>query len=275
VIQEDEFSHIFERDLLERTLKDIQGRTEGALYECIGLLAPDSAPGIRRRFSIKPFNSFYDDLQVLNQTPFFRPILKRIDPTMNVREISFVKGLLEKSMDLIRFSNPASSAGAIVVVALLLLGLSSLRRSKEEGRTSSREGEGATGPLRKRRSADLCLVIPCNRITQSLRSQLLNNYEGKDFPPNETTTLVNDSVYFLATASTEKPRLQLSLKKWQDFPEGDDLFVRLSISDGEEILNTDLKRMLSRAISLKEQVISIKEIGLLNDLNDLENFHQA
>jgi hypothetical protein len=270
VTAEDEFSHI-----LERALNDVQDRNKGALYECIGVLAPESADEIRRRFSIKPSGSFYDDLQVLSQIPSFRPILERIDPIMNIRDIPVVSGFIRKSMDLTRFFNPASSAGAIVFVALVLLGLWNLRQSKDKSITSSGERERGTVLQRKRLSADLCLVIPCSRITQSLRSQLRNNCSiGNDFPPNETATLVNDSVYFLAIASVNEPILQLN-HNWRDFPEGSDLFVRLRISDGEGIINTDLKRKLSQAISLRDQIISIEEIGLLNDFNGLEKFHQA
>lgn len=280
VVMQDDYS-----DVLERVFNKVKDRKEGVLFTCIGTMAPKDASEIISHFSINPSASFYDDLQVI-ESPSFQPVLTGIDP-MNIRNMSLI-GLVKKSITW----NSSLSVGLIIVLALVIVGLWNLPRRDEMGLFKKRSPQpkkpvnrrlGAqqasnpeeTNPVDSQyedRQADLCLVVPCRRIETSLQKQLR---PGKLLLRNAAVTLVEDSVYFLATESAKNGISEINLSDdWKDFPEGSDLLVQLHVSDGNDLIGVDLKRSLSRAISNKEE-ITIEKIGLLNDLNNLEKFHRA
>ncbi len=276
--QEDDYSYI-----LRRVLDEVKDLKKGVLFRCIEIMAPESAIEITKQFSIDSSNSFHDDLQVLNQIPSFQPVLKSIDP-MNIRSMSLIVGLAKKPVNW----NPSISVGAIIVVALVAISLFNLQRRNDMGSIrpfkwmgnrlnavigvdTQRENETQSSS-HVERAANLWLVIPCNRLKQPLRDRLCLEYSSST---DETVTLLNESVYFLAKASSENnmPGIQRN-DGWKDFPEGGDLFVRLHIPDGDDLIDVKFQRRLSRSLPGKEG-ITIKEIGLLDNLNNLEKFHRA
>jgi hypothetical protein len=253
-------------NILEEVLKEIKDLKKGALYKCIEILEPGRARAIREAFEISPNSSLSDDFRLLNKIPPVQPIFKRIDP-MSIRKLP----MMEPFRRVADSWDNNFSAGLIIVIALLLIGLWRFQQSKDIIRTPRQRSADTTPLQREEPEADLCLVIPCNRITLPLRDHM--HLESK-LSANETATLVDNSVYFLVTASKEGSMFQFN-ENFKDFPEDRDLFVRFRISDGEELIRVDLKRSLSRAIDSSQGPIIIKEIGLLRDLNNLEKFHRA
>lgn len=158
---------------------------------------------------------------------------------------------------------------AIVVVALAVVGLYFVGQNKK---ASSRKESIITPKSRQalKCSADLSLVIPCNFITPDLRDQML---PGKELSADDTITLVDSSAYFLVAKSREEPMFQLD-ENFQDFPEDGYLFIRLRISNDEDLTKIDLPGSLSRALSSQEPMV-IQEIGLRQDFSNLEKFHRA
>lgn len=273
--------------VLERVFNEVKDRETGVLFTCIGLIDKENSKEIIEYFSISSSASFYDDLQVLRENPSFQPILTKIDP-MNIRNFPLME-LAKAPVN----QNSSFSIGLIIVSALVIIGLWDLlgrdgmvfkqmmKRAgtlansvKNIGKSQaiSAESNIFSDSRQEECRANLCLVVPCERIELSLQREL---HPGGLLLPEKVVGLINNSVYFLA----EEPESNdISRIRFEDslegFPEGSDLFVQLQILDGSNIIGADLKRSLSRAISTKEE-ITIKKIGLLNDLNNLERFHRA
>ena len=191
------------------------------------------------------------------------------------------------------FFSHISPTIAIVMIALAVIGLYFIGQSKKN---SSEKGNDSTSKFSRdeslpetwdeqssyqedertmpqqglKRSADLCLVVPCNCIATDLRGQM---DQGKELLADDTSTLVEKSAYFLVTKSREEPMFQLD-KNFKDFPEDGYLFIRLRISDKENLMKIDLPGSLSRAISSQEPMV-IQEIGLRQDFSNLDKFHRA
>lgn len=278
-------------DILEKVLRDVKDRKEGVLYACIEIMAPENLDEIIEHFKISQSAPFYDDLQVLNNVPSFQPILKRVDP-MSIRSLS-VAGLAQKTLG---WNLAGSSVGLIIVAALVVVSLWIFQQRNDMGPigwvgkklTGNRPGNNKnendlqeTISIRsqdEKCEADLWLVIPCKRIQLTLQNRLRKDGE---FSADETITLVDKSVYFLATASKDDYSPEIKLDgAYENFPESSDLFVRLHVPklhvpEGTQLRGIDLKRGLSRAISDKEQSIIVRDIGLLNDFNSLQKFHRA
>ncbi|PZO47626.1 MAG: hypothetical protein DCF15_18835 [Phormidesmis priestleyi] len=267
--RENDYSHI-----LEKVLNDVEDLEKGVLFTCIKTMIPTNADEIIQHFLISPSGSYSDDLQVLTQASFFQPILKRIDPIANVRNIFPISGMIEASINFSRSLTPKSSAGVIVIVALLLIGTYFVRfnpfgksLSEEKIDRASKASE-STAPYTKE-PLNLCLIIPCNRIIGSLRGTI----SEINLLPEEAAGLVNSSIYFLGTTDDYSSRIELN-NNWEELPEGDDLFVQLHVPNGGDLIKLDLKRSLSRAVSNQEG-ITIQKKGLLKDLNGLQNFNRA
>ena len=269
VTQRDDYS-----DALEKVFNEVKDREEGVLYTCIKELAPANADKISQYFNVSDRASLKDDLQVLGQIPSFRPILERMDQLAMIKNISPLKGLIEMTtMGVTSLLNRNFVIGSILLISLVLLGYwSAIVGKKKNNKRGDQRKNGGRTLASEAHPASLCLVIPCNRIAQSLQDSLSRN----ELSSSETAILIDESVYFLATASAEScsPTIQRD-DGWKDFPEGSDLFVQLHIPDGGELLTADLKWSLSQAVSAKEQFIDIKKIGLRQDFNNLEKFHRA
>lgn len=270
--------------ILEEVLRDVRDRKEGVLYACIEIMAPENLDEIIEHFKISQSASFYDDLQVLNNVPSFQPVLKRVDP-MSIRSLS-VAGLAQKTLG---WNLAGSSVGLIIVAALVVFSLWNFQQRNDmwtidrvQKFVGNRFGNGKNeSDLQKTNSicsqdeeceADLWLVIPCNRIQLALQNLLR---EDGEFSADETITLVDDSVYFLATETAKhyNPRIPDN-NDWQSFPEGGDLFVQFYVPDGGDLIGDDLKRSLSRKIADKKEITIVKK-ALLNDFNGLQEFHRA
>lgn len=273
-------------DVLERVFNEVKDRKEGVLFTCIKIMAPENANEIVNHFSISRYASFDDDLQVLSESSSFQPILTKVEP-MNIRNMPLIEWM-KKPINW----NSSFSVGLIIVSALVIISLWNLLRrddmkfggliangvKKIGGKISRNQHAGRTEandsmtPQYVERQADLCLVIPCKRVELFLQKYLRSS---KSLSSDHAVALVNESVYFLATESAENDISKINLSDgWEDFPEGSDLLVYLHIPHGNDLIEVELKRSLSRAMSAKEE-ITIQEIGLLNDLNNLEKFHRA
>lgn len=273
---EEDYSHI-----LKEVLHEVQDLDRGVLFTCITIMAPENSKEIIKHFAINPSASFYDDLQVLNKIPSFQPVLKRVEP-MNMRS-PYIEGLVRKPLDW----SPSFSVGLIIVVALVIVSLYSFlghndvwgrkQRGKVEEQLkkvwpgNDRDNNQHTSSPQEKCGADLWLIVPCKRIDSFLKEDLLK----KSIPLKKTVTLVNDSVYFLAKSieDTNPPKIQTD-DGWKEFPEGGDLLIQLRISDGGDLIGEDLKRSLSQKIDAKEE-ITIEKIGLLSDLNNLQEFNRV
>lgn len=263
--KEDESKQSFFLDVFD----DVSHLEKGVLHEIIKNLAPNRYEEIIHYFSINPYASRAEDIEVLTKNMHsLRPIISKMDP-MNISRLSL--GIVKKDMNSSRSAHSYFVVGLIFLIAFIAIGLWIIRKYGDS--SDRREDDldvGVLPPQANKLPATLCLVVPCNRIAPSLRPQLA--IEGR-LSSNDATILIDNAVYFLATAAEEKYTPPLN-RDWQALPEGSDLFVRLFIPEGGQIIETDLKRNLSRSVSGQSD-ISIEEIGLLNDLDDLEKFYQA
>ncbi len=264
-------------NILEEVFKKVKDRETGVLYACIKELAPNDVDNISQRFNIGDRASLRDDLKLLWQTPPFQPVLEIMDSLSTIKRIPPLKVFIEMATTtttgVIGFMNRDFFIGAILFISLVFLGYWSVigRKEKEINRNSKKRRNQNKALESESHPVSLCLVVPCNRITPSLQKCI----PSRSLSSNETATLIDESVYFLATTEETFSLAIQGDDSWKGFPEGSDLFVQLHIPDGDEILTADLKWSLSQAVSAKEQLIKIKKIGLRKDFSNLEKFHRA
>lgn len=265
----DEFS-----DLINRLFVNARDRSTGILHSSLIMLDPDNAEAISSHFSITPDASIEEDLKVLSRSSATRPLSNVLAP-IDTNDNWLISEFTKKIMDLDRFLNFNFFVGVVMLLSLGLLGFWGWRKLNDEP-TSSKRGRSLRDaiPPPGGAASGLCLIVPCNRIKQQLRTSLVAREE---LTYSMTTDLISDSVYFLSdhlnVVKECVERLSLDNESWTIFPEDTDLCIYLRVHEGSEMIGVDLKRSLSRKVS--SSLANVERIGLLKDFRNLERFNRA
>lgn len=146
----------------------------------------------------------------------------------------------------------------------------------QEGYRPNRRDRLSQPPVSHRTKDDafLCLIVPTNRIDQSLRQVLF--FDNK-LTVDNTKLLIDKSAYFITCSYLDLDGYirDLNLSKEPiDYSLNGDVYIQLFIPRGEDTINNDLKRMLLR--NLPDNNAVVEEVYLLNAITrNIDRFHRA
>ncbi|MDJ0901768.1 MAG: hypothetical protein QNJ55_23505 [Xenococcus sp. MO_188.B8] len=278
----------------DRVLRDIKECKKGVLYTTLKKLDPDNVDEICNVIAIKPSASFDDDWQLLKELQFSQLIRKfKFIDSITIKKKSFIPNMLTNLVNTstgnnlynnfcIKFTDTNITIecndtnitiptylilffSAVVIIILWRLSPFLLKLLKPK------EGNPTEG---KKQSTSLCLVIPCNRLTESSQNILIKNQK---LSADDTKRLIKESIYFLAKDNNNIGQYisKLNLNdEWKNFPEDSELYIQLLVPNGKEMINVDLKWSLSKKVP-QEVDIDIERIALLNNFDNLEYFTRS
>jgi hypothetical protein len=235
----------------------------GILYEVLYILLenePKNADYICNRYGIKESATTNDDEAIIGSlmNKEFKRIYTPKNFNLEQREIFW-----------------------IVVVACLLVGsivyIQFIQRRKNKERVANTKNlqqpvsislEPLRPPLQSLTVA-LCLVVPAY-VVNKLKDQY-------PIDANEIENLIDNASYFLCTklanAESVQQRLDLTDENILTVGERREVYVRIHIADGQEMLDKTVPYILKRNLPSHGQGV-VKKLACLGDLSGLEAFNR-
>ncbi|MBD2683155.1 MULTISPECIES: hypothetical protein [Nostoc] len=125
-------------------------------------------------------------------------------------------------------------------------------------------------PPRQSLTAALCLVVPANAIGNLRKNSQIN--------ASEIEKLIDAASYFLCTsvedANTTQQSLELTDEDIVNISEQKEIYVRINIADGEEIVGKKILYIIKRNLPTHGQGI-VRELAGLKYLSGLEKFNRV
>lgn len=180
------------------------------------------------------------------------------------------------------FNSDTKELFLIVVVACLLVGsigyieFIQRRKNKERGGNTKNLQQPLAvslqplAPTRQSLTVALCLVVPAY-VVNKLKEQY-------PIDADEIENLIDNASYFLCTkvadAELVKQRLDLIEENILTVGERREVYVRIHIADGQEMLDKTVPYILKRNLPSHRQGV-VKQLACLGDLSGLEAFNRV
>lgn len=260
---------ILYEQIFEQVYPQIRNQERGVLYTVMHIILYAEQPlsnSICNYLSIKNYSTLEDDRKIVEG------LIRNPDDSLldNFTPLNFK----DKKMEL-RW---------IVVIACTLVGVYScykyLEYIKEQKATKKSADntkssqpvpplEQPVTPPRQSLTAALCLIVPANAIGNLTKNAKIN--------VSEIEKLIDAASYFLCTKVKEADLKEQHLEKTnEDIPIGSnqEVYVRIHIADGQEIIDKKLLYILKRDIPRNGQGV-IEELACLKNLSGLNNFNRV
>lgn len=292
--------------ILDKVWENVKSRKQGILYTTIFILIPEEANVICEDFGIKPSNFLNEDIQTLhkikhlsdlsNKMPMKYAInlygaaitagnvvttgidaIKKLDKN-SINNSTEIQSLPENNSN-ISTDNASYLLGFkitndlivqfVIGIGLIVIGLHLWNRYRNQPNPSSISSQ----PTETTSKADafICLVVPTNRIDPLFHNLIL---PGEELTVEQTQCLIDKSVYFIACAEENLYKYvdRLNFGKRIDYAEQGDVYIKLFLPAGKDVINGKTKGSLSRNV-LTNAIV--KEVYLLKNLDNIEQFHRA
>jgi hypothetical protein len=252
--------------LVTEVWEEVKDLRRGVLYNTIFILNPKNPEDICQYFGIREYADLDEDIQTLDQIEIFQDVLNAFDP---LKMRSHIPKLFKPMKNLIDIND--LSVKIIIGIGLIAIALYLLNPSRKQPTRKSTSQQSQAIDIPKS-DAVLCLIIPTNQIDSILQNILLPEIE---LTVEETKILIDKSDYFISCADQKLDAytggLNLSTEPI-NYAEDGEIYVKLLLAKGEDTINREIKRGLSR--NLPDSAI-IQGVYLLNDLSNIDQFYRA
>lgn len=163
----------------------------------------------------------------------------------------------------------------IVVIGCLIVGVFACIKYLESKQIKPQEEDdyGISSPKQKiYKPAALCLVVPASVVGSLKNNNLIN--------VSEIEEIIDKALYFLCTnyqdADANQQRLELVNKDISNASENTEVYVRINISDGEEMIGQTIPYILKKKLPPNGQYV-VTELACLKYLSNsgLEKFNRV
>lgn len=269
--------------VLEIVFEKVKHEKSGILFRSLELLLKNDEQHraqLCEIFKIKPNAQTDDDLEIINdwleftlgKAVTFERLVKKIFGKFR-REISN-KIKTEDEAERLVNQQEDNMVKWIVAGALILVGLVAclkfLEDQQKKGAESS-ERDGGTGlsPSTHRQvPVSLYLVVPSHIVAKDT-----NIERDKTIEKETLERLIDYASYFLCVEPNVNEHEQ-RLANTEELPDSQqEVYVRIDISDGEEMLDKRVPYALKSNLK-PGAIFTIRKISLLRDLSDLDQFNR-
>jgi hypothetical protein len=256
---------------------------EGILYKVIHIILKEKVileqeEQITSEFFCNSFN-IKSNATLLEDKKFFEGLIMNTRDQLNPKEI--VRNILAIN-ETNRSNERQHELLWIVLIACFIVGtficIQFIKRikNKEIGGNSKNLQQPIAvplqplAPLRQSLTVALCLVVP---------AYVINNLkEQYQIDANEIENLIDNASYFLCTkvadAELVQQRLDLTNENILTVTERREVYVRIDIADGQEMLDKTVPYILKRNLPSHRQGV-VKQLACLGDLSGLEAFNRV
>ncbi|QMS87389.1 hypothetical protein HUN01_07275 [Nostoc edaphicum CCNP1411] len=270
-------------DVLREVYPQIANDRLGVLYKVIHIILEEKvifeqeeqikAEFFCNLFSIKNNATFLEDKKV------FEGLIMNARDQFNPKEVfKSILGINENN----RFNERQSELLWIVLIACFIVGtfvcIQFIKRRKSKGRENQDRNVQYSEPIALQQPVAsppqsllvaLCLVVPAH-VLNKLKEQY-------PIDANEIENLIDNASYFLCTkvadAELVQQRLDLTDENILTVGERREVYVRIDIRDGQEMLDKTVPYILKRNLPSHRQGV-VKQLACLGDLSGLEAFNR-
>ncbi|HAO10409.1 MAG TPA: hypothetical protein DCQ51_04320 [Planktothrix sp. UBA8407] len=245
------------KDVFEKLSDQITNKDEGVLYQIIILVAPKRSNEICNAKGIKNNASLDDDLKINPSERQGWEILKT--------DVKDILNLFQKSIDRKRNMNPDQAKFEdIVTIACELVGETTCREYLDKSanlNTNTRQPSPST----------LCIVVPALVVENIRENDLISAYDVEK--------IIDNSLYFLCTSPEDanfiQQHLELTDEDITTVSEQREIYVKININDGEEMIGKKVPYSLKRNLPSNGQLM-VEKLACLKYLSvsGLENFNR-
>ncbi len=145
------------------------------------------------------------------------------------------------------------------------------KRKQTQGDSSNNRPALAPSPKKSSVSVALCLIVPASVVGNIRENHTIN--------VSDIETLIENASYFLCTspeeANTIQQRLKLTNEDIKDVSEQREIYVRINIADGEDMIGKKVPYILKRNLPSNGQG-TVEKLACLEYLSvsGLENFNR-
>ncbi len=272
------------KDIFDEISPIIKKQQKGVLSTVIYIiLEPDEsqAEKICNSFNIKPNVLLEDDLSIsLDIIGFFisNPNNKR--QWINDKLIKPGKDILKNARKIgSNWEDNDMKLFQIVLIGCLIVGVVSCaiylnKKQEEEEKKNNQNIPSDNSPPQPKVPVPvgLCLVVPASAVGNIRKNHTIN--------VSDIETLIENASYFLCAspedANTIQQRLKLTNEDITDVSEQREIYVRIDIADGPEMIGKKVQYILKRNLPPNGQG-TVKELACLEYLSvsGLENFNRV